>query len=358
VYIAGMLAALSSAGLPLTFGFIGKDLIYESTLNTASSVALYLTIVAVVTNLCLVAAGFMAGIKPFTGSLPQEFGSVHLPHKAMWLPPLFLGLVGLTLGCFPNLMSDSLISPVVNVIASGNVAVHLKIWHGFNMVLILSMLTLAIGTIVYLINKPSAGKLSFVTYYQRVSPQYAYSWLAKKFYIFSEWYTNIMHNGFLRSYILKIIVFAQLLFIYELMRSGPIYLDYSKLSPISVYEGATVLFLIAGLFITLTTSSRLTAVIGTSVIGYAICLLFLYFSAPDLAITQFTIDTLTVVLFVLVLFNLPPFIKFPGMNKATIIRDIVVSVSFGIIMSIIAIKVLQVPTDIEISNFYGTYAYT
>src|SRR5690606_31359660 len=127
----------------------------------------------------------------------------------------------------------------------------------------------------------------------------------------------------------KILVFAQLLFIYELLQGGPIYLDYSRLSPISIYEGATVLFLIAGLLITLTTSSRLTAVIGTSVIGYAICLLFLYFSAPDLAITQFTIDTLTVVLFVLVLFNLPPFIKFPGINKLTIIRDIAVAVGFG-----------------------------
>lgn len=358
VYIAGILAALSSAGLPFTFGFIGKDLIYEATLNTASSIAIYLTILAVATNLCLVAAGFMAGIKPFAGSLPQEFSSIHLPHKAMWLPPLFLGLMGFILGCFPAVIGDALISPVVNSIAGSNVQVHLKIWHGFNTVFVLSIVTLAVGSTLYYLNKPSTGKLSFIAHYQQLSPQYAYTWLAEKFYNFSEWYTGIMHNGFLRSYILKIIVFAQLLFIYELVRGGPIYLDYSKLSPISVYEGATVLFLIAGLFITLTTSSRLTAVIGTSVIGYAICLLFLYFSAPDLAITQFTIDTLTVVLFVLVLFNLPPFIKFPGVNKPTILRDILVSVSFGSIMTVVAIKVLQVPTSIESSKFYGTYAYT
>lgn len=358
VYIAGVLAALSSAGLPFTFGFIGKDLIYEATLNTASSSAIYLTILAVATNLCLVAAGFMAGIKPFTGRLPQEFSSLNLLHKAMWLPPLLLGLTGFILGCFPAIIGDSLISPVVNTIAGGSVQVHLKIWHGFNTVFVLSMVTLALGSTLYYVNKPSAGKLSFVTRYHWLSPQYAYAWLVKKFYNFSEWYTGIMHNGFLRSYILKIMVFAQLLFIYELVMGGPIYLDYSKLSPISIYEGATVLFLIAGIYITLTTSSRLTAVIGTSVTGYAICLLFLYFSAPDLAITQFTIDTLTVVLFVLVLFNLPPFIKFPGVNKPTIIRDIVVSLSFGLIMAIVAIKVLQVPTSIESSNFYGTYAYT
>jgi multicomponent Na+:H+ antiporter subunit A len=358
VYVAGVLAALSSAGLPFTFGFIGKDLIYEATLNTASSISLYLTLLAVAANLCLVAAGFMAGIKPFTGKLPEEFSAIRLPHFAMWLPPLFLGLSGVVLGCFPALPGDALISPAVNSIAGESVQAHLKIWHGFNLVLILSLVTLALGGIIYYLNKPSAGKLSFVTRYHRLSPQYAFILLAKKFYDFSGWYTGIMHNGFLRSYILKIIIFAQLLFIYELLQGGPVYLDYSRLSPISIYEGATVLFLIAGLYMTLTTSSRLTAVIGTSVTGYAICLLFLYFSAPDLAITQFTIDTLTVVLFVLVLFNLPPFIKFPGVNKPIIIRDTLVSLSFGLIMAIVAIKVLQVPTSTESSNFYGTYAYT
>ncbi|MGQ2984546.1 putative monovalent cation/H+ antiporter subunit A [Flavobacterium sp.] len=358
VYIAGVLAALSSAGLPLTFGFIGKDLIYEATLNTASFIAIYLTILAVATNFCLVAAGFMAGIKPFTGKLPQEFSAIRLPHAAMWLPPLFLGIVGFVFGCFPAVIGDAVISPAVNSIAGNSVELQLKIWHGFNLVLILSIATLALGSIIYYVNRPSAGKFSFIANYHKVSPQYAYDWLAKKFYSLSEWYTGIMHNGFLRSYILKIIIFAQLLFIYELLQGGPIYLDYSRLSPISVYEGATVLFLIAGLYVTLTTSSRLTAVIGTSVTGYALCLLFLYFSAPDLAITQFTIDTLTVVLFVLVLFNLPPFIKFPGVNKPIIIRDTLVSLSFGLIMAIVAIKVLQVPTDIESSDFYGTYAYT
>lgn len=358
VYIAGVLAALSSAGLPFTFGFIGKDLIYEATLKGAPSIAVYLTIAAVATNICLVAAGFMAGIKPFTGKIPLEFNSIRLPHKSMWLAPLFLGLSGFIFGCFPAVIGDSLILPVVNTIAGDNITFHLQIWHGFNTVFLLSMLTLALGSIVYFINKPSAGKVSVLARYQNFSPHYAYTAFSKILYNFSEWYTSIMHNGFLRSYILKILIFAQLLFIYELVQGGPIYLDYSKMSPISVYEGATVLFLLGGLFITLTTSSRLTAVIGTSVIGYAICLLFLYFSAPDLAITQFTIDTLTVVLFVLVLFNLPPFIKFPGINSRIILRDILVAVSFGTIMSIVALKVLQVPTDIEISNFYGTYAYT
>src|SRR5690606_34165700 len=57
------------------------------------------------------------------------------------------------------------------------------------------------------------------------------------------------------------------------------------------------------------------------------------------------------------LFNLPPFLKFPTRNKAIITRDAVVALVFGGILSVIAIKVLQVPTSKEVSNFYGENAY-
>jgi len=358
VFIAGLLAALSSAGLPLSFGFIGKDLIYEATLHANQHMALYLTIAAVTTNVCLVAAGFMAGIKPFTGKLPQEYEKVHLPYSSMWMPPLVLAVLGFVFGCFPGLIGDYLIQPTVNILSVTPTAVDLKIWHGFNTVLLLSGATLITGTIVYFANKPSDQKTVFIAHLSAYSSQNVFENWWSLFNRFSARYSNFMHNGFLRSYLIKIIIFAELLLAYELIIGGPIYIDYSKLSPISIYECVNVLILIAALYLTVTTSSRLTAVIGTSVIGYAICLMFVFYSAPDLAMTQFTIDTLTVVLFVFVLFNLPSFLIIPNSNKLSVTRDIFVALSFGAILSIIAIKVLQVPTSTAVSDFYRQYAYT
>jgi len=356
VFVAGLLAALSSAGMPLLFGFISKDLIYEATLHADQHLAVYLTVAAFITNLCLVAAGFMAGIKPFTGTLPQAYEKIHLPYKSMWIPPLILAIAGLFFGLFPQLAGEHLIGPAVQTMAHAPAAVHLKIWHGFNSVLILSLVTLAIGTVIYFVNKPEDRKLVWVQSFQAFAPQSIFERLSAGFVHFSDWYTDTMHNGFLRSYLLKIILFAELLLAYELFIGGPIYIDYSKLSAISVYEAVNVFILMAAVVLTVTTSSRLTAVVGTSVIGYAICLMFVYYSAPDLAMTQFTIDTLTVVLFVFVLFNLPPFIN--QANNIVVIRDTVVALGFGIILSVIAIKVLQVPTDISVSKFYGDFAYT
>lgn len=357
VFIAGLLAALSSAGLPLSFGFIGKDLIYEATLNAEQNMALYLTIAAVVTNIGLVSAGFLAGIKPFTGRLNTAHEKVHLPYKSMWIPPLVLASLGFVFGIFPGIIGDAIISPTVNVVYGQFVEMHLKIWHGFNTVLILSLVTLGVGTIIYFINQPNAKKLTQLGRLDFMAPETLYTKLSGQIVQLSTWYTNIMHNGFLRSYLLKIIIFAELLLAYELIKGGPIYIDYAKLSPISVYEAVIVLILTGAVYLTISTSSRLSAVVGTSVIGYAICLMFVYYSAPDLAMTQFSIDTLTVVLFVFVLFNLPSFINFKG-DKTAKIRDSVVALSFGTLLSLIAIKVLQVPTDIDVSEFYGEFAYT
>src|SRR5690606_12895116 len=100
----GLLAALSSAGLPLTFGFIGKDLIYEATLHTAGTSAILLTAIAVITNILLLYAGFLAGIKPFAGPLPQQFNAVRLPNGYLWIPPVVLGLLGVLFGCFPAIV--------------------------------------------------------------------------------------------------------------------------------------------------------------------------------------------------------------------------------------------------------------
>jgi multicomponent Na+:H+ antiporter subunit A len=122
-----------------------------------------------------------------------------------------------------------------------------------------------------------------------------------------------------------------------------------------MYEVAVVLILIGAIGIIVTTASRLTAVVALSVIGYCTCLIFVFYSAPDLAMTQFTIDTLSTVLFVLVLYRLPSFINFAG--KAVLYRDAAVSLGFGLILSLIALKVWSEPISKEISDFYGENAY-
>lgn len=353
--VGGLLAALSSAGLPLTFGFIGKDLIYEATLHAAGTWAILLTAIAVLTNVLLLYAGFLAGIKPFAGALPQQFNNVHLPSKRLWIPPLILGLLGVLFGCFPAIVDEALLHPVAQSMTPLSVAAPLKIWHGFNIVLLLSGITLAFGVLLYWIRKPTGHQLSALNRFDTFSPEQLFRRLNRGMIKFSVWYTNTLHNGYLRVYLLRIVIFTILLLLFRLFTANEIVINLRTVSPVSIYEVIVGIVLIIGLYLAVTTSSRLTAVAATSVVGYCICLMFVFYSAPDLAMTQFTIDTLTVVLFVLVLFRLPPFLNFA--NTGVKIRDGIIAVLFGGIISLIGLMVLSEPIRTDISNYYGDNAY-
>lgn len=354
--IAGVLAALSSAGLPSTFGFIGKDLIYEATLGLQGQWWIILTVLAVITNIFLLAAGFLAGIKPFFGHLPEEFAQLHRPSAKMWLPPLILSILGLFFGLFPNMVGIALANPATSSMSGSVFLGELKIWHGFNTVLLLSAVTLILGTVLYSVITPSPKRsLDNSKLFWWLSTEKLFERLGNASLAFADKFTKYWHDGYLKSYLFKILLFSVLILSYKLFRIGLIPLDIANLSPVSLYEIAVSCVMIVAIFLTISTPSRLTAVVGTSVVGLCICLLFVFYSAPDLALTQFTIDTLTVVLFVLVLFRLPPFLNFA--NRAMKIRDTFLSIVFGAVIAITALHVLNEPINNDISHYYGENAY-
>lgn len=352
--IAGGLAALSSAGIPLTLSFVSKDLIYEATLNSGNS-ALLFTLIAILTNIFLSYSGYLTGIKPFIGSLPAKFSEVHLPSGFMWLPPLFLGLGGLLFGLFPSLLDGSLIQPVIHAMGSRDIVVSLKLWHGLNTVLMLSAITIVCGIILYLILKPSLKRLNAIGKLDSFAPQTIFMSLARGTKLIALRYTKFMHNGFLRSYLTKIVFFLVCLIGYYLVRNVDIQLYTDKHTPISIYEAVVFSIMIVAIGTIVFSPSRFIAIISLSVMGYCMCLFFVYYGAPDLAMTQFTIDTLTTVLFVLVLLKLPPYLRIK--DKAAQVRDGFLAGAFGILISVIALQVLNEPTNKNISRFYADNAY-
>jgi multicomponent Na+:H+ antiporter subunit A len=354
VAVAGLMAALSSAGLPLFFGFIGKDLIYEATLSQSGNWSIALTSLAFLTNCFLLSAGLMVGMKPFIGSLPTRLEHVHLPSPLLWVPPLILASLGLIFGCLPFL-ANGLAQSTANAMSIAPIETQLKIWHGFNLVLILSLSTLTLGALIFIFLKPSPQLIARLTKSEYFSSQYFIAALNRNLLHFSRLYSGFLHNGFLRSYLFRIVLFSAALMFIKLFAIGWVPLDMEKISPVTWYEVVVFLIMMVAVYLTITTPSRLTAVVGTSVVGYCICLFFVFYSAPDLALTQFTIDTLTVVLFVLVLFRLPLFLKFANNRVKT--RDAILSILFGVGIAITTLHALNEPVNNEVSAFYGDNAY-
>ena len=355
VAIAGFLAALSSAGMPPFVGFIGKDLVYESTLHMGSW-SIFLTVLAIATNILVLYAGFVAGIKPFTGSLPNDYKKVHLPGILMWLPPVILALLGIIIGIFPGIINDSIVAPVVNSVGFEGSEVHLKLWHGFNLILGLSAITLAVGIILYVTFKPSAKKERGIARLDFIAPLTLVNGFGHSFKAFANWWTRIFQNGFLRNYVSTIILFLVVLVGYSLFSDqNEIPIDLSSFSRMTYYEMIIMGIMFLAILFVVGARSRLTAVVAMGVVGYAICLMFVIYSAPDLAMTQFSIDTLTVILFVLVLSSLPKYLSISDYRMKAV--DGLLSVSFGILITFIALEVLGEPVNKEVSNFYADNAY-
>ncbi|WPR74797.1 putative monovalent cation/H+ antiporter subunit A [Algoriphagus sp. NG3] len=354
VAIAAGLAALANAGTPPFLGFIGKDLIYEATLHFGDWGYL-LTGAAILTNVCLLCAGLLAGYKPFAGSLPSQFEKVHLPHPTMWVPPLILAGLGLVFGLFPGLIERSLVLPVFSSISGSATETHIQLWHGFNLVLGLSILTLTLGLLLYWLLRPSERLLGITLKFEKISPQSIANLCGALFTRFAGLWTGFFQNGYLRNYVITILGFLTILLGLRLYQGVTLVIDASKLTEVTIYEVIVVMIMFASIIFTVFSRSRLVAVASLGVIGYSICLIFLFYSAPDLAMTQFSIDTLTVILFVLVIYNLPRYKTFS--NWKIRLRDGVLSVFFGTLIAVLTLEVLSEPLNRETSIFYAESAY-
>jgi len=354
VAIAGFLAAISSAGIPPTIGFIGKELTYESTFHFGNVAILFMVLI-VITKILLLYAGFVAGIKPFTGALPERFEKMKKPSFLLWAQPLLLAIGGIVFGIFPGLIETSLVKPLVSAVGGNADEIHLKLWHGVTTILWLSIITITVGTLLYFLIKPTHKLEQTIAKLEWLSPHSLILKLWDFFFKFSKIWTNLFQNGYLRNYVSTIMVFMITLTGYALFRSATYSVDYMSFSRITVYEAVTSVVMLVAVLYVVFTKSRLAAVAAMGIVGYAICMFFVIYSAPDLAMTQFSIDTLTVILFVLVLYKLPKYLTLSDYKMR--IRDGVISLAFGTIITLLILEVLAEPINSEVSDYYASNAY-
>jgi multicomponent Na+:H+ antiporter subunit A len=353
VGIAGIISALSSAGVPPFVGFVGKDLIYESTLHADSS-SVALTTVAIITNILMVFAGFLVGIKPFIGKINPSAKAVKMPSPVLWIPPLLLAILSLLFGLAPSLFAENIITPALDHLAVSDLP-KVKLWHGFNLILGLSLLTLLLGTLVYLFWKQKHEKEKWIARLEFISPKYILEKLSLLLERFSYLYTRFFQNGYLRNYVLVLVLVFVSTLAYHVLFTPASYIHPSELLDVAWSDIAIVGMMFLAIIFSVFSRSRLAAIAGLGIVGYCMCFIFVYYSAPDLAMTQFTIDTLTVILFVLVLYRLPKYLNMS--NTRNRIRDGALALSLGAMISFLIIEIMHETPLKTVSNFYTDNAY-
>ena len=116
-----------------------------------------------------------------------------------------------------------------------------------------------------------------------------------------------------------------------------------------LHEVLIVVIMLVALCVLITSNSRLTVIISMGLVGYSTALIFLFFGAPDVSMTQFLIETLSVVIFVLILNKLPLFLKIP---RALSLRMIIPALLFGFTISFLLLWVLQTDIDPSLKEYF------
>ncbi len=317
--LAGLLAACSMIGLPLFAGFAGKELLYEALLGHASRSALALLALAVGVSALLGAAGLISGLSPFAGK-PQGAAPTHAVARAMAIPPLTLAAAGLVAGLYPGMVNVP-ISQAVRSTVAGAAPVHLALWHGFSGVLALSLLTLGIAVALYAWRDAIRERI----WPRSLGTEILYTGPLRGLDSISAWMLPALQSASLRSYVLVLILTAATLITGALLWTGLPAIPQIK--EVHAAEAAAALMTIAGAISAVRARATITAVLALGVTGNGVALTFLFFGAPDLAMTQFSVETLTVIIFTLVFVH---FQRFRSLSNRFIrMRDLSVAVVFG-----------------------------
>ncbi|ABR90428.1 multicomponent K+:H+ antiporter subunit A, pH adaptation [Janthinobacterium sp. Marseille] len=357
-----IVASASMAGVPLLNGFLSKEMFFAETLHVGGTENWWMSYAAVAMGIFSVAYS-LRFISVFFGQLPKDLPKTpHEPPRWMRFPVEFLVLLCLIVGIVPGLsVRPFLNSAVVSVLGVQTPEYDLGMWHGFNLPLLMSFIALAGGIVFYII-------------------------LRRYFYLASRDRVPVLHRlsgaQAYESTMLRISAGAALLVKWLgtrrlqpqlfLMMVAMIGVPLLMVRPLPVLNAASfnnvdplfALMWVIGCVCALAGAwqakyHRLAALILVGGTGVVVSMTFLWLSAPDLALTQMMVETVTAVLILLGLRWLPRRLvprelnmQIPRTVWLRRSRDLLLAIIGGVSIAAVSYAVLTHPQPASIGDFF------
>jgi multicomponent Na+:H+ antiporter subunit A len=351
--VATILACMSMAGVMPFFGFIGKEVVYGAALES-TFYNIILLIAVVISGVFFVSVAIDVGYGIYYGPVGNTPKKPHEAPAGMLAAPVVFSGAGLIIGLFAAALVQPLLNAASDTVMNRHEKLHLALWHGFNLAFGLSLLTLALGYVTYRARHSIRAVSDKYEHISNWGPSALYERTLISLTVIADKHTRFLQNGRLRSYLSNMLSFFCLIIGTTLIvkNLGINIADRVAMAQgYTIYEVVVALLIILGLALVFYTTSRLTAVVALGVVGYSVALLFILFGAPDVAMTQFLVETLTVVLFVIALQKLPPFRIFNPRSRR--MKYLLLSLVFGAFMSFVVLKVTSYPMDSSLKDFYA-----
>lgn len=351
-FAAAALAALSQVGLVPFSGFLAKEYLYSSVM--AHEFGWILTTLAFVVNALLFVLAFKVGFLPFCGPESEVARKSHEVPCSMLAGPWILAVTGLAVGLLATPFNDYLLMPALLAVDPHYPLAPLKLWHGFNSVLLLSAATLLCGYLLYSWNRSLSRRAGRIDRNLDIQFDRNFGFGLERFVQFSKWQTRLVQNGSLRIYMYIICGTFSTMLLFMLLYLGHL----PSGSGFTEVPWSLVFYILPMLAATLTAClsfSRLTTLLSLGVIGLGNMQIFMYFGAPDLALTQILVETLSIVIFMLVLRKLPAMRDLSTGGKRLV--DAFFALGCGLAMTLLAMKAQNLSLSPSVSGEFARLSY-
>ncbi|AQY67170.1 monovalent cation/H+ antiporter subunit A [Pseudomonas veronii] len=361
-----MVASASMAGVPLLNGFLSKEMFFAETVFISSTawVEIALPVIATIAGTFSVAYALRFTVDVFFG--PPATDLPHTPHEPpRWMraPVELLVFTCLLVGIFPAQVVGSILAAAALPVVGGVLPQYsLAIWHGWNAPMIMSLVAMCGGVLLYLLLRKQLKRGRF-----KYPPVISYFNGKRGF----ERCLVLMMRGArkiekristkrLQTQLFLLVLVAVIGGLIPMLNSGLSWGDRPKIPGSIVFVTLWLLAIACALGAAWQAKyHRLAALTMVSVCGMMTCITFVWFSAPDLALTQLVVEVVTTVLILLGLRWLPRRIEevspLPStLRKARIrrLRDFLLSTVVGGGMALLSYAMLTRQTPNDISSFY------
>lgn len=349
-------ATASMAALPPFFGFVAKEADLETVLHSAElgrSGPLVLTGIVIGSVFTTIySLRFLWGAFADKGHAKPSVRvlEMHRPPVNFLLAPAILAAAGLAFGLWPSGL-DSVLDNYAETIP-GPSLYHLALWHGFGVPLLLSVLILAAGTLVFFArNRLPRRRIRFTPL---GNADRIYDEVMRGLDVLAVRLTAQTQRGSLpatQSVILCTLVLLPVAALVFGARNRPELALWD--SPLQVVVGLVILAAAIGATVM---RNRLAAVLLVGVTGYGCGVIFAFHGAPDLALTQFLVETLLLVIFVLVLRTLPAEADRSNINRSRLPRA-ALSLAVGSAVTALAVFAMAARDTRPIAELLPDAAY-
>jgi len=282
---------------------------------------------------------------------PQPAHVHHAPSFWFVLPALLLTLLGTAIPFVVGAVEKVLLGAPASAIANAPVEVHLALWHGFTPVFLISLAAIAVGAILFW-QRDQLRRL-LTTTPNGLNGATIFEALYEQTYSLARWTTQVIQGGQLASQVSVTFLCLAAVVLYELFWLGGFAtITFDQTAPLEIGELIVTGLAIVAALVTVRTESRLSAIISIGVVGVVVTLVFAFFGAPDLALTQLLIEVLTLVLLVLVFYRIPPGVL-GNVSRLAQFRNLLIAVLVGGVGFVLTLVSAAPPTSPSISPFFS-----